>query len=617
MKQKSSLIRRYIAKYRGLILGGAFSLVIVDILDICLPLILKRGIDGIVEERSFSAAAGAAFIYFGAAAVQALMRFSYRRNLPRAAVYSARDIRNEISRGILEAPLTSLGTKKDGEYVTLAASDADNVTAPFDTGIVMFGDACFYLVLVPPIMFFLAPSLAPLLIAPLLLIPFFVRNGKRRIYSRTRDMQDRLGAMTAVVHESISGIDVIRGEVREPVVADQFEQAARGLRESTVNLIREEAVLAPKLEGMGFISSLVLLTVGGMQVISGTLSLGSFVALQRYIQQMMWPLEALGHYIAISRRARGSADRIEAIAAEGHPKPAEGYPGVAARGHPEPGVVAEGHPKPVAAEGHPGVAGVAKGHPEPAAEIRNLSFLYPGSPEPALDRITLKIARGEKIAVVGNNGSGKSTLLALLSGAYPVASGKIFIFGRDISGCRASDLSQFISVVPQESFLFTGSVRDNLPGTGAEREKVMHVLDSLLLTAELGDDILDLRLSEGGRSVSGGQRQRLCLARALMKDAPLLVMDDPLSAVDGEKERKITDFIRQDLSGGRTCIYTTHRLSLLGIADRIIVLDRGGIIQAGTMAELVADRSGWFSKFREKESLREEIKEFRVEQRNG
>jgi ABC-type multidrug transport system fused ATPase/permease subunit len=382
----------------------------------------------------------------------------------------------------------------------------------------------------------------------------------------SRAVQQRKADVTESANEAVVGIEMVQAFGRERDVQARFAERAGAVRTEVLRQARVESHHLPGLFYLPSLSIAVVLFLGGRRVIDGTLSYGEFALFIQLLLQLVWPLESMGWIINLGQRALASAGRtfawIETVPTLEDP--------------PDPQPLPRGEPFGV--------------------ELRDVHFAYPGG-APVLRGVGLSVAPGEVLAVCGPTGAGKSSLLELVPRFYDPEHGVVRLAGRDARTLRLADVHAATALVTQRPILFSESLRDNLLAgrPDAPWEDVLAVCDVAGVTAfaeELPEG-WDTQIGERGVNLSGGQRQRVALARALLSDAPVLVLDDPLSAVDTETELGIVSRLRGALAG-RAVVLATQRLSTLALADRIAVLDEGEIVEEGTAAELLA-RGGAFA----------------------
>jgi len=402
-------------------------------------------------------------------------------------------------------------------------------------------------------------QLVAVCVLPLLAIPFLVVYFGPRIRARSRIVQESLAAMTESAEEQFGGIKVTKTFAAEPIAQARFGETVDRIRDNQLRLVRVASLFQAALPFAGALSLVIAIAFGGVMVVRGGLSLGSFVALTLYLRMIVNPLQQIGNVINTVQRARASLDRLNRLLAE------------------EPDIVEKAGAQPL---------------PSGASEldIRGLTFAYPEADRPVLKDISVKVAAGRTLGIVGRTGSGKTTLVKLLLRVYDPPEGTVFVNGIDIRDTTVESLRTSIAYVPQDGFLFSTTIRDNIAFFDRRSEAAR--VEQAAKLADIYDNVLEFpdrfetRLGERGLTLSGGQRQRTSLARGLIKDAPILILDDSVSAVDTVTETTIIESLKRSREG-KTTILIAHRISAVMHADEIIVLDEGRIAERGTHEELL------------------------------
>jgi ABC-type multidrug transport system fused ATPase/permease subunit len=409
------------------------------------------------------------------------------------------------------------------------------------------------------------PALALWSALPLPFIALVAWRFAHRVTPISREVQRRKGDVTESADEAVVGIEMVQAFGRESDVQERFAERAGGLRDEILRQARVESHHLPSLFYLPSVSVAIVLFFGGRAVIDGSLTYGEFALFIQLLLQLVWPLESMGWIINLGQRALASAgrsfawlDRVPAL--------------------PEPDTPA---PLPT------GRAGVS---------VCGVSFAYPGG-EPVLRGVDLEVVPGEVVAVCGGTGAGKSTLLGLVPRFYDPTDGSVAIAGRDLRSLAIADVHDATALVTQRPILFSDTLRENLLAGRADApwddvERACEIAGVTSFLPELPDG-WDTVIGERGINLSGGQRQRVALARALIADAPVLVLDDPLSAVDTQTELAIVSRLRPAVAD-RAVLLATQRLSTLMLADRVAVLEDGVVVEAGTVPELLA-RGGAFA----------------------
>jgi ATP-binding cassette subfamily B protein len=399
---------------------------------------------------------------------------------------------------------------------------------------------------------------------------------------QTLRVQEGLADLTSAVQENVSGIHVVKAYAAEEVAVQGFIERNRRFSEQSLELARVRGRLMPLMKLASGGGLLVVLSYGGHQVIRGTLSLGDLVAFIAYLNLLAWPTMAMGWMLSIVQRGRAAMQRLEQILSV------------------EPAIA-----EPAGVSPLPEIRG--------RIEFEDVSFSYPGhnNGRPALEHVSFTLEAGQTLAVVGRTGSGKSSVVQLLPRLFDPSSGRILLDGHDLRSVPLAQLRSAIGFVPQDPFLFSTRVRDNIAFglDGASEEEIRDAAEAAEVAGDIGTFPrgYDTIVGERGITLSGGQKQRLTLARALACEPPLLVLDDALSSVDTRTERGILRHLRERLAG-RTCIMIAHRISTILDADRIAVMDDGRIVELGDHSTLLA-RGGLYAEMFRQQQLEEEIEE--------
>jgi ATP-binding cassette, subfamily B, multidrug efflux pump len=397
-------------------------------------------------------------------------------------------------------------------------------------------------------------------VLPLLLIPWIVTRFGPIIRKRSRKVQESIASMTESAEEQFGGIRVTKKFAVEPIMNKRFGEATERIRANQLHLVRVSSLFQALIPFLGSISLIVALAYGGFMTINGTLAIGQFVELTLYIRMLMTPLQQIGNVINTMQRSRASLERLNDLLGK------------------QPDITE--------------IEGAYEVDMSQAdIQIRDLSFSYPESRKEALRHIDLRIESGMTLGIVGRTGSGKTTLMRLLLRTYDPPPGTVLIGGKDIREMTFESLREQIAYVPQDGFLFSTTIKDNIAFYA--RESSLESVEQAAKEAQIYDNIIEFpdrfetRLGERGITLSGGQRQRTSLARGLIKDAPVMILDDSVSAVDAVTETDIVETIRTGRNG-KTTIIIAHRISAIKHSDEIIVLDEGEIVQRGTHEQLLA-----------------------------
>lgn len=449
----------------------------------------------------------------------------------------------------------------NGKLLSYVMNDVTSVREAISNGVTLMTNATFLLLSCVVMMLLSGIPLNLILISviPLLAIPFLVVFFGPRIRKRSREVQEALASMTEAAEEQLGGIRVTKTFAIEDVAQERFGTTVDAIKAKQLRLVRLSSLFQALLPLLGAISLVVSLLVGGILTMQNSITLGSFVALTLYLRIIMGPLQQIGNVINTMQRSGASLERVNDLLLE--------VPDVRES------------------------SGAKALNEVSDISIDRLTFTYPGSSSPSLHDIRLNIRAGRTVGIVGRTGSGKSTLVKLLLRTYEPPEGTIRINGTDIRALSLESLRSRIAYVPQDGFLFSTTIRDNI--AFSDRNASLGTVEHSAKQAMIYDNItrfpdrFDTLLGERGLTLSGGQRQRTSLARGLIKKAQLLILDDSMSAVDAVTESGILRSLRE-IGKGKTTLIISHRISAVRHADDIIVLDQGRIAEQGTHSQLMA-----------------------------
>ncbi|MFN7685007.1 MAG: ABC transporter ATP-binding protein [Oligoflexia bacterium] len=585
--KKTALLRSVIWKYRFSVLGGLGTLVVVDALEVLPPILLKLAVDSVTGARPLSHLHGIAGVYLLISVLQCFCRYGWRILLIRSSLFAGRDLRDRFSAHLFRLPIRFFDQKRLGDLMSLSTNDTEAIRMALGPGLLVAADALFYFVTVPVAMLMLSPQLTLLAFLPLPIIPWLVARNEKALYTRFEKVQESFGKLSALAQETLTGIRVIKAFAAEPAQMERFSREGQRYLQLNMAMAWVQNTFGPLLDFTMSMGLVILLWVGGHEVIDGNESLGTFVAFQRYIQKMVWPMAAVGMAISYLQRAVASAGRIEAVLNEAPTRRPEdedcGQPGQRETSHSARGEI----------------------------EFNNLSFRYADHLPWVIRDFSLKVPAGSRVAFLGSIGSGKSTLLSLIPRLYTPPRGTVFVDGVDVNDWNLADLRKAIGHVGQELFLFSETIEQNL-SWGLPEPLAPESRDELIHQVALSTDVSRLsggwetRLGERGINLSGGQKQRLTIGRALARRPKILILDDALSAVDTQTESRLLGALRQR-SDRATELIAGHRISTLQDADFIVVLEKGRKVQQGGHRELLKDRAGLYRTFYEHQKLEEEL----------
>jgi len=571
-----SLIWRY--KHRLVI--GLLAIFVVDGTQLILPLIIRRAVDILALGKATGLIlAKYAFYMVALALAAAALRFVWRYFIIGTSRKIEEYLRNKLFSHVQTLSATFFGRIRTGDLMARATNDIEAVRRATAMGVFISVDSLILLIFSLGAMISISTSLTLYVAVPFPILALLLTIFGRRIHQRFEKVQAAFSDLTESVRESLSGIREIKAFVQERGEIDNFKRVNDGFFRKNMALVRIWGIFDPLLMLLGGLTTALVISFGGRKAILGEVSIGDLVAFTMYLGMLTWPMMAIGWMVNLFQRGAASMGRINKILLT------------------EPEIKDEKDALEIKVQGK--------------IEYRNLSFTYPGERDAALKNINLVIQPGMRLGIVGRIGSGKSTLIHLLCRVFDPPAGTLFLDGVDIRQIRLSTLRKSIGVVPQESFLFSTSIRENIAfgNPGVSEEEIIEAAKICEIYSEIMEFPagFDTLVGERGVSLSGGQKQRIALARAIIRNPEILILDDALSSVDAQTEERILKNLRKVMKN-RTSIVISHRIVAVENCDLIIVMDEGRIVEQGSHEELL-NLNGIYATFYQEQKLLEYEKE--------
>lgn len=543
-----------------------------------IPQVMKRAINqisrGNTDPRQIL---NLMLIMGGIALAVALGRVGWRHFIHGSSRRIVRDLRKKFYDHLLLLSRNFYGNMKTGDIMARATNDMQHIRQATGMALVAFLDGLLMTVFILVILFRSYPRLTPILIIPLPLMTGVILFIGPRLGKLFRRVQKAYSGISGSAQESLSGIRLIKTYRRENYALDRFQVQNKEYIQANLGLVRIWGMFNPVILFLSGITSFLLLRFGGALVLKGTLEPGDFVAILSYMGMLIWPMIGMGFTVNTLQRGAVSLERINGILKE------------------KPGIL----------DHQDAIEEVPQGD----IRLDHVSFRYPGTTDWVLNDLSLTVPRGSTLGILGRTGSGKSTLVDLLPRLEDPEKGEISIGGKNLRNFKLESLREALALVPQESFLFSMTIGENLVfgKPDAPEEEILQVMEASTIDRDLktfpeGRDTL---VGEKGVTLSGGQKQRITLSRALLMDREILVLDDALSAVDTRTEEAILDSLRR-YRKGKTTLLISHRYSTLKEADNIIVLEEGRISQQGSHEELIR-QEGFYREIYELQRLEEDL----------
>jgi len=559
-------------------LFGFLSLFFSNFIMLIAPQILQEAIDTLREETVPGSMLLYSLAFLSVIIVQGVFRYYVRQTLGVVSRQIEYDMRNDIFQHIQQMSSAVFHRIKTGDIMSRSTNDLQAVRMLLGPGIMYSANAFIIFVAVLITLLSKEITLTCIALIPMIILPITTNRLSKRLYERSRAVQEQIADISARAQEVITGVRVVKAYGREISLLNQFKAASKRYVERSMALVKIQGTIWPLMGTIGGMSSVITIWYGGILVIEDRISLGELVAFEIYLGFLMWPLMSFGWVINIIQRGKASMVRInEMMHLDISPLFDESL----------------------------SIKTDIKGE----IEVKDLSFSYDGK-NTVLDRISFTIPPGKTLAIIGPTGSGKSTLINLIARIYDPPPNTLFVDGVDVTKIPLQQLRTAIGVVPQDTLLFSKSIGENIAygkpdATFAEIQKAAEN-SQILQDIKRFPDQFDTLVGERGVTLSGGQKQRTAIGRALITDPRILILDDALSSVDTYTEEKILKHLHV-IMDERTAIIVSHRISTIKNADLIIVLDKGQIIEKGDHASLI-EMQGMYARICKKQLLQDALR---------
>lgn len=574
-------LKKYFIRHKKKLLWGFVFILLSNISSVYVPIIIRDSIDDLQKNISSDALVNYALLIVGVTFFSGFFRFLIRETIIVSSRLIEFDMRNDFWEHLQKLPMKFFQNTKTGDIMAHVTNDINAVRNFFGPAVMYSVDTATTFILTIAIMISIDPVLTLLSLIPFPILSILVYKLGKKIHKRFTSIQEHFSLLTAKAQENLSGIRIIKAYVREAFEVDSFRKLSLEYFRKNMKLVKIQAFFFPLMFMIIGTSMIIIMWFGGVMVIEEKLTLGELTAFILYLGYLIWPAIAFGWVTNIVQQAAASQKRLNTIL------------------HVEPEIADTSETGSSVTE----ISG--------AIEFRNVTFRYRENLEPVLEKINLKIPAGSTLAIVGYTGSGKSTFVNLIPRLHTVTEGQLLIDGKKIDTIPLGVLRENIGYVPQETFLFSETIGNNI-GYGLEEIDEMKIVTA----AEISHLVQEIEefpkgfetiVGERGITLSGGQKQRTTIARAVVKNPKILILDDCLSAVDTNTEEVILKKLRK-IMDQRTSIIISHRISTVKDADNIVVLNNKKIVEEGKHDELVA-RGGIYAELYTKQLLEKELEE--------
>jgi ATP-binding cassette, subfamily B, multidrug efflux pump len=593
MMDRLKPLNPYLRRYWKSLAWGGVAVILYNVIKVLVPVVIGHAIDdmrhGITQQKILFHALRLLLV----ASLSAVFLYITRQVIIGASREIEFDLRNDLFANLERQSPGFYHTHRTGDIMARTTNDLNAVRQLLGPAIMYSANTLVFTCAALPFMYRISPRLTFFAFVPLPAASVIVQYFGNRIHRRFERIQAMFSDISAKAQENFSGARLIRAFAQEEAEIASFEEANREYISRSLHLVRLMAMLWPTLEFVLGLSLMITLWVGGHEVVSHQITLGEFASFNVYMVQLIWPIIAIGWVINLFQRGTASVIRIDELLKQ--------QPNIAD----DPALLAC---KPQENTPFNEASALSPCSIQGSIELRNLTFSYPDGPA-VLQNINLQIPAGSSLAIVGPTGSGKSTLVSLIPRLLDAKPDMVLVDGAPIRSFPLSDLRSSVGFVPQETFLFSDTIRHNI-SFGAPDASEEQVEDAASI-AHIRTEILefprgfDTMVGERGVTLSGGQKQRTAIARAVVRDPRILILDDALASVDTYTEERILGGLAKVMQG-RTTIFISHRISTARNADQIAVLVQGRIAELGTHDELIA-RNGYYTSLFEKQRLEEEL----------
>ena len=595
-----SRLNHYFWTYKWLFIPGLLCTMASAGFQIRVPSVVRQTIDSIPRFVSlFQSFAGTevqgmmysylfgALVFFavaiiGLSAISGLFMFLMRQTVVVASRHIEYDLRNELYDHLQKLSPRFYQQYSTGDVITRATDDIEKVRRYIGPAIMYVTRSLVMVLVAVSVMFVISPRLTLYALIPMPLLAVSVFFMARMVHWRSDRLQEQYSDLTSRVQEALAGIRVLKAYTREDAESEQFDAESEAYKTRNLDLALVDSAWRPAFLLMVGVSTIIVVWMGGRLVAQGAITIGNIVEYVLYVSMMTWPVASLGFVITMIQRASASVIRLQKIL-DTEPDIADGP------------------------QTDPSIQEI-----EGRITFRNVSFSYEDEQEPALQGVSFDLKPDETLAIVGRTGSGKSTLVEMIPRLLEPDTGTVEIDGHDVANIPLDTVRQNIGYVPQDVFLFSDTVANNIAfgKLDAEDDEIRHAAGEADLLGNVKDfpEGFETYVGERGITLSGGQKQRTSIARALIRDPRILIFDDALSAVDTATERNILQSLRER-QGSHTLVIVSHRLSAVQDADLILVMDRGRVIERGSHEELL-DEDGTYADLYNKQLLEEEIEAY-------